>query len=84
MLQHSAQLPWQIRTALYRGTLLHRNPAAKDLFDTNRPKGYVYFAMAFSVVVEILNLRLRKRRAGPVELRVPYAPENNSRNGSAK
>jgi predicted tellurium resistance membrane protein TerC len=32
------------------------------------PKGYLYFAMAFSVVVELLNLRLR-RRAPPVHLR---------------
>ncbi len=26
------------------------------------PKGYIYFAMGFSVVVEILNLQLRKKR----------------------
>ncbi len=39
-------------------------------FDTHIPKGYVYFAMAFSVVVEMLNLRARdKRRAAPVKLR---------------
>jgi predicted tellurium resistance membrane protein TerC len=30
------------------------------------PKGYIYFAMAFSVVVEMLNIRLRKR-TGPAE-----------------
>ena len=35
------------------------------------PKGYVYFAMAFSFGVEMLNLRLR-RRATPVELHQPY------------
>ncbi len=35
------------------------------------PKGYVYFAMAFSFGVEMLNLRLR-RRAAPVELHQPY------------
>ena len=35
------------------------------------PKGYIYFAMAFSFGVEMLNLRLRKR-AKPVELRQPY------------
>jgi predicted tellurium resistance membrane protein TerC len=28
--------------------------------DQHIPKGYIYFAMAFSVLVEILNLRLRK------------------------
>ncbi len=35
------------------------------------PKGYIYFAMAFSVGVEMLNLRLR-RRGEPVRLREPY------------
>jgi len=33
------------------------------------PKGYIYFAMAFSVVVEMLNIRIRKRQADPVRLR---------------
>ncbi len=36
------------------------------------PKGYVYFAMAFAVAVEMLNIRLRKRAARPVELHEPY------------
>lgn len=31
------------------------------------PKGYIYFAMAFSVVVELLNMKLRKRLPGPAE-----------------
>jgi predicted tellurium resistance membrane protein TerC len=44
-----------------------------DGFDHHVPRGYVYFAMAFSVCVEMLNLRLRKRRARPVELRDRYA-----------
>jgi predicted tellurium resistance membrane protein TerC len=39
-----------------------------DGFDTHVPKGYIYFAMAFSVVVEMLNMRLR-RRVEPVHLR---------------
>ncbi|MFM1874188.1 MAG: hypothetical protein RL398_3610, partial [Planctomycetota bacterium] len=34
------------------------------------PKGYIYFAMGFSVFVEALNLRLRKK-ARPVELHGP-------------
>ena len=36
-------------------------------FDVHVPKGYIYFAMAFSVVVEMLNLRMR-RRMEPVKL----------------
>lgn len=39
------------------------------------PKGYIYFAMGFSVFVEMLNLRLRARPAEPVQLRQPYLPE---------
>ena len=40
-------------------------------FDTHVPKGYVYFAMAFSVAVEMLNIRMRRRIAAvePVRLR---------------
>lgn len=37
-------------------------------FDVHVPKGYIYFAMAFSVGVEMLNLRLRKKQAEPVRL----------------
>jgi predicted tellurium resistance membrane protein TerC len=40
------------------------------------PKGYVYFAMAFSISVEFLNVRLRKKvTGGSVELREPQLPE---------
>ncbi len=37
-------------------------------FDVHVPKGYIYFAMAFSVSVEMLNLRLREKRAVPLKL----------------
>jgi len=36
------------------------------------PKGYIYFAMGFSVLVEMLNLRLRGRAPEPVSLREAY------------
>ncbi|MGQ0697372.1 MAG: TerC family protein [Panacagrimonas sp.] len=42
-------------------------------FDHDVPKGYIYFAMAFSIVVEMLNIRLRKA-AAPVHLHQRYAP----------
>ena len=42
-----------------------------DGFDHHVPKGYVYFAMAFSVLVEMLNMRVRRKRA-PVKLHEPY------------
>jgi predicted tellurium resistance membrane protein TerC len=37
------------------------------------PKGYIYFAMAFSVIVEMLNIRMRKKRTPPVHLRDAYS-----------
>jgi predicted tellurium resistance membrane protein TerC len=44
--------------------------------DRDIPKGYVYFAMAFSVAVEMLNLRVRRAKGGtatePVHLHKPY------------
>ena len=40
-----------------------------EAFDHGVPKGYIYFAMAFSVAVEMLNIRLRRRAAQPVKLR---------------
>jgi predicted tellurium resistance membrane protein TerC len=43
------------------------------------PKGYVYFAMAFSVLVEALNLRAGARHAEPVvKLHQPYAAEEKA------
>jgi predicted tellurium resistance membrane protein TerC len=45
-------------------------------FDQHVPKGYIYFAMGFSVFVELLNIRVRRRRearSAPVELHQRYA-----------
>jgi len=41
-------------------------------FDHKVPKGYIYFAMAFSVAVEMLNIRMRKKKVTPVKLHTPY------------
>jgi predicted tellurium resistance membrane protein TerC len=46
-----------------------------DGFGHHVPKGYIYFAMAFSVSVEMLNIRMRKKAVRPVELREPYVRE---------
>ncbi|SEF30833.1 TerC family protein [Variovorax sp. NFACC27] len=43
-------------------------------FDNHVPKGYVYFAMAFSLTVEMLNIRMRKKAARRVELNPPRIP----------
>lgn len=73
------------------GEFVHRHPTVKMLalsfllligvmlvaegFHQKIPKGYIYFAMAFSVLVEILNMRLRKKSKAPVELKDPFHEE---------
>jgi predicted tellurium resistance membrane protein TerC len=68
---------------------VHRHPTVKMLalsfllliglslllegFGQHIPKGYVYFAMGFSVFVETINLKLRAKTT-PVHLRDPYVP----------
>jgi predicted tellurium resistance membrane protein TerC len=42
-------------------------------FDQHIPKGYIYFAMAFSLGVEMLNLKMRKARTEHVHLRHSYS-----------
>ena len=44
-------------------------------FHQEIPKGYIYFAMGFSLFVEMLNLRARRMRAAPVVLRGPKLEE---------
>ncbi len=39
--------------------------------DMHIPKGYIYFAMAFSLSVELMNIKMRKGRATPVHLHKP-------------
>lgn len=43
------------------------------------PKGYVYFAMAFSVIVEMLNIRMMKGKSKPVQLREHLSMEPDPR-----
>lgn len=47
-------------------------------FHQKIPKGYIYFAMAFSVLVEVLNMRLRKK-VEPVHLHNAYADEEEAK-----
>ena len=47
-------------------------------FGTHVPKGYIYFAMAFSFAVEMLNIRMRKRLKAPVQLRKDMPGEINA------
>ena len=41
--------------------------------DQHISKGYIYFAMGFSIFVEFLNIRLRRKEAPPVHLRAGYS-----------
>ena len=50
-----------------------------DGLDRHIPKGYIYFAMAFGLGMELLNMRLRKKRRSKVKvdaLREPITPED--------
>jgi len=47
-----------------------------EAFGQHVDKGYIYFAMAFSLLVELLNMRLRKK-APPVELRHSSLPQGS-------
>jgi len=47
-------------------------------FHQHIPKGYIYFAMAFSVLVEVLNMRLRKK-ANPVHLHNQFSDEDEAK-----
>lgn len=74
---------------------VHRHPTIKILalsfliligvtliaegLDQHIAKGYIYFAMAFSVFVEMLNLRVRGRTSAPVKLREVFAPQNDAK-----
>ena len=53
-------------------------------FDYHVPKGFVYFAMAFSVIVEMLNIRMRKKSATPAHLHASYAAEARPDQASKK
>ena len=78
----------QTRASLPRGRFATRGPTIKMLalsflvvvgvvlvaegFGHTIPKGYIYFGMASSLAVEMLNIRLRKRSARAVHLHSPY------------
>jgi predicted tellurium resistance membrane protein TerC len=53
-----------------------------ESFDLEIPRGYLYFAMAFSVGVEMVNIRLRRKSHGvPVDLRGPTMPDGKAGEG---
>ncbi len=81
--------------ARYISDFVHKHPTIKmlalafllligvtliaDGFGQHVPKGYIYFAMAFSVFVEMLNLRLRRSKPEPVKLRSHYSDAGAAR-----
>ena len=48
-----------------------------EAFGQHIDKGYIYFAMAFSLLVEVLNMRLRRKSATPVVLRHSSMPSQS-------
>lgn len=47
-------------------------------FDSGIPKGYIYFAMAFSLLVDLLQMRMGNKAAEPVELHEHYNKEEEA------
>ncbi len=74
---------------------VHRHPTIKMLalsfllligvtlmaegFEQHISKGYIYFAMAFSVFVEMLNIKMRKKSVPPLELREQYSENSDTK-----
>ena len=54
-----------------------------DGLDQHIPKGYIYFAMGFSLLVEVLNLRASAARRKPVKLHQRYAKAEQTPTGKA-
>jgi predicted tellurium resistance membrane protein TerC len=50
-----------------------------EAFGTHVPKGYIYSAMAFSMIVEMLNIRMRKHSSRPAELIASLAEDEGPR-----
>ena len=46
--------------------------------DFHIPKGYIYFSMAFSLGVDVLQMRMHKTKKPPVQLREHYRPEEEN------
>lgn len=55
-----------------------------ESFDLHIPKGYIYFAMAFSLFVEVINIKLRKSRQAPVHLHPAYSDDVPAPDGKAQ
>jgi predicted tellurium resistance membrane protein TerC len=53
-------------------------------FGHHVPKGYVYFAMAFSLGVELLNIWMRKKSAKPVHLHDAYRAAETDKTPASK
>ncbi|HSP87897.1 MAG TPA: TerC family protein, partial [Ignavibacteriaceae bacterium] len=45
-------------------------------FDQHISKGYIYFAMAFSVFVEMINIKVRGKKVKPVKLKEAYVEDD--------
>jgi predicted tellurium resistance membrane protein TerC len=48
-------------------------------FQLEIPKGYIYFAMGFSLFVELVNMRVRVRETAPVRLRGPQLEKTGAK-----
>jgi predicted tellurium resistance membrane protein TerC len=59
------------------GWASNASPELHEAIESLHLKNYVYFAMAFSVVIEAINIRVRQTPEKPVQLRRSHLPENS-------
>ena len=50
-----------------------------EAIERHIPRGYIYFAMAFSLAVEFLNIRMRRAEEAPVRLHSSYEGDPDAR-----
>jgi predicted tellurium resistance membrane protein TerC len=47
-------------------------------FDVHIPKGYIYFAMAFALLVDVIQMKVAGKKSNPVKLNEHYAEDNEN------
>jgi predicted tellurium resistance membrane protein TerC len=48
-------------------------------FGVHIPKGYIYFAMAFSLLVDVVQMKVAGRKSNPVRLNEHFSEDENKK-----
>ena len=75
--QHPSVKLLALAFLLVIGIMLLIEGWSHEMAENYNLKGFVYFGMAFSVMVELLNMKMRTKKSTPVELHEIYKDDNN-------